>query len=89
MVGEDWSCEQDVRLVSGDFHIRLGEVRKERSDNLSLEVRFGRERQVVRGASFTCGFDIDQITQIVWFRFMKESNRNMILHCIPFSILSQ
>ena len=27
---------------------------------------------MVKGASFTSGFDVDEITQIGWFRFTKE-----------------
>ena len=30
------------------------------------------ETEVVRGASFTSGFDIDEIMQREWFRFMEE-----------------
>ena len=36
MVGEDRNFEKDLRLI---------EFRKERSENLSLEVRGGREKQ--------------------------------------------
>ena len=37
----------------------------------------GREREAVRKASFTIGFDINEITQIGLFTFMEEivSNR--------------
>ena len=30
------------------------------------------ETEVDRGAKFTTGFDIDEITQIGWFRFVEE-----------------
>ena len=30
------------------------------------------ETEVVRGTSFTSGFDVDEIMQIGWFRFMQE-----------------
>ena len=61
------------------------------SNNLSLKMRGGRERQVVREASFTSRFDIDKITQIGWFRFMDEivSIIYMILYCMHCSTLKQ
>ena len=30
------------------------------------------ENEMVRGASFTSGFDVDEITQMGWLRFMQE-----------------
>ena len=65
-----------MRLVGREFHIRLKKLRKERSENLSLEVlvegkNIGCQRNV-----FACGFDIDEIIHIVWFRFMEEIASN-------------
>ena len=64
MVLEDGSCEKDRRLVGREFHRRGEELRKKRSENLSLDVRGGREREteVVRGASFTSRCHVDEIT---------------------------
>ena len=46
------------------------------SERVIREFNLGDERlkeeTVVRGVSFTSRFDIDQITQIGWFRFMEE-----------------
>ena len=39
---------------------------------------------MVRGASFTSGYDIDKITQIGWFRFMEELMSN---RCVIFFIV--
>ena len=44
MVGEGGSREKDLRLVGQEFHRWGEEFRTERSDNLSLNVRGGRER---------------------------------------------
>ena len=44
MVVEGGSCEIDRRLVSEEFHRRGEKLQKERSANLSLEVRSGRKR---------------------------------------------
>ena len=35
---------------------------------------------VVRTASFTSGFDIDEITQIGWFRFMEAIVSMIVLY---------
>ena len=67
MVGEDWSCEKDVRLVDEPFHIRLEELRKIRSENLSLGIQRGGER---RKLSEERVLPVDLITQIVWFGFI-------------------
>ena len=39
MVVEGGSCEKDLRLVGRKYRGRREELRKERSENLSLEVR--------------------------------------------------
>ena len=45
MVVEVGSCDKDLKLIGREFQ-RLGEkLQKERSENLSLQVRGGRERQ--------------------------------------------
>ena len=44
LVGEGGSFEKDLRLIGREFEGRRDELRKERSENLSLEVRGGRER---------------------------------------------
>ena len=48
MVVEGDSCEKDLRLIGREFHRRGKELRKERSDNVTLKVSGGRKRQVVR-----------------------------------------
>ena len=45
MVGEDWSCEKDLKLVGREFHRQGEELCKEQSEDLSFEVRGGKERQ--------------------------------------------
>ena len=45
MIGEDGSCEKDLRLFGKEFHKRVKVLWKERSENVSLEVRDGRERE--------------------------------------------
>ena len=45
VTGEGGSCEKDLRLIDREFQRRGEELQKERSENLSLEVRGGRERQ--------------------------------------------
>ena len=45
MVREGWNCEKDLRLVGREFQRRGEELRKERSENVSLEVRSRRESQ--------------------------------------------
>ena len=59
MVGEG-SCEKDLRLVGREFQRRGEELRKERSENLSLEVW---AEVSDRGATFTCEFDVNEITR--------------------------
>ena len=63
---------------------RREELRKERSENVSLDVRDERETRAVGGASFTRSFDIDKITQIGWFRFMEKilSYSNFALYAL-------
>ena len=54
-----------------------------------MEVNGGREMEDVRGASFTIGFDIDKITQIVWLRLFMEkivSNGSDFLLCVFFDL---
>ena len=46
VVGEGGSCEKDLRLIGKLFQRPGEELRKERSENLSLDVRVGRERQM-------------------------------------------
>ena len=43
---------------------------------------------MVRGASFSRGFDVDEIMQIGWFRFMQEIvvNRNNIEYYALFDL---
>ena len=72
MVVEGGSYEKDLKLVGREVQSRGEELRKERSDNF----KFGGDgwygaTEVVRGASFTSGFDINEITQLGWFGFMK------------------
>ena len=45
MITEGGSCMKDLRLVGREFHERRDELRKEQSENLSLEVMDGRKRQ--------------------------------------------
>ena len=45
VVGEGGSCEKDLRLVGREFQRRGEELQKKRSENLSLKVRGGREKQ--------------------------------------------
>ena len=47
-------------------------MRKERLENLSLDVRGGSKRQVLGRASFVRWFDIHEFTKILWFIRMKE-----------------
>ena len=63
MLAEGGSCEKDLRLVGQEFHRRGVELRKERSEKLVDEEQ-KEKAEVVRGACFTSGFDIDEITQI-------------------------
>ena len=44
MVRDGWSCEKDLKLVEREFQRRGEDLRKERSENLSLEMRVVRER---------------------------------------------
>ena len=64
----------------------MEELRKKRLDNLSLEVRVV-EKNIgcQRSEFFLCLLVVDEITHLVWFRFMEEiaSNKDMILHCMP------
>ena len=48
------------------------------------------ETEVVREASFTSEFDVDEITRIGWFRFMQKivGNGNSF-NCMRCSTLSQ
>ena len=76
-VGEDgvgifW--EKDLRLVGREFQRRGEAFRKERSENLSLDVSGGRERQteVIGWSSYASGFDIDKLAKVTGLRFMKE-----------------
>ena len=79
MVGEGGSCEKDLRLVGREFQRRGEELRKEQSDKLNSNVRCGKKRQRWSDEpSVTSGFHIDEITQIVWFRFMEEIIIDMI-----------
>ena len=52
VVGEGESSEKDMRLIGREFHRQGKELRMKQSENLSMEVRSGREREVVKGASF-------------------------------------
>ena len=45
MAGEGGNCEKDLRLAHRELQRRVDESRKERSPNISLEERDGRERQ--------------------------------------------
>ena len=45
MVGEGWSFEKDMRLIGREFQRRGAELRKERLENLSLDIRGGKKRQ--------------------------------------------
>ena len=47
------------------------------------------ETEVVRGASFTSGFDFNEIMFVGWFTFMKEIvSIDMILYCMHCSTLN-
>ena len=45
VVGERGSFEKDLRLIGSGFQRRGKELQNERSENLSLDVRGGRERR--------------------------------------------
>ena len=58
-----------------EFQRRGDAFRKERSENLSLDVSGGRERERDRGdrmIEFSSGFDIDKLAKVTGLRFMKE-----------------
>ena len=58
------------------------ELRNERSANLSLEVRVKGETEIVSGASFTNGFDVDEITKIGWSQIYGEVIDKLILYAL-------
>ena len=68
---EGGSCEKYLRLVGRKFQEREITERTIREFNLGSEGWKG-ETEVVRGASFPNGFDVDEITQICWVKFMEE-----------------
>ena len=61
MIGRSGSCEKDLRLLGIEFRRQGEDLQKKLSKNLSLKVRGGKERQMIRGASFNSRFDIDEI----------------------------
>ena len=89
IVDESVSCEINLSLVDTDSHIRLENFRIERSESLSLEVKgWKRETEVIRGPSFASGYDVDEIKQVGWFRFMEEIVMDIIMYCMHCSTLS-
>ena len=77
VVGEGGSCGKS-EIISQRVPKTRGVITEGAIKEFKLEGdEWKGETEVVRGASFTSGFDIDEITQIGWFRFMNEivSNR--------------
>ena len=57
--------EKDMRLMGREFQRRGKKLQKERSENVSLEVRDGSGDRIGRGARLTSRFDTDKIAQLV------------------------
>ena len=74
MIGEGGSCEKDLRLIGIVSEARGGIMEEMNGEFKSVGKGWKGDIEVVRGASFTSGFDI---MQIGWFRLMEKivSNR--------------
>ena len=88
MVVEGGCCEKDLKII-GRVPQMSGGIMERAIRKVKLRgERWKEETEVVRGASFTSRFDVDEIMQIGWLRFMHAimGNENNFEFYAPFVI---